>query len=322
MKKFLSLLLSIAIITVAFPVCISAEDIVSDEVFKACVEISPVEPVFNDSDIVNSGKDISVKVSAEENTGISSVWINLNFDPDVFTVEEINATDLFGSGKSIAKAFDGFIRYNARLSLDVSANTGLLFEAVFTVSPDFHGEAEFSVSLRDGLADNCSKYDATSETFFATVPFVGDTEIVDIHSITDKGITTSPTCTDAGYTIHTCEKCGKTFTGNIIDALGHDIISYERKIPTKTEAGWNAYEACANCDYSTLAEIPPLEYDLGDANGDEIVSASDVTYISRKLSGSSISVTSGADVNYDGDVSAADMTILRRKLAGANIEIK
>ncbi len=329
MKKILALLLSIAVITVAFPVCISAENIVSDEVFKTQVEISPVEPVFSDSGIVNSGKDISVKVSAEKNPGISSVWINLEFDPEIFKIKKddsgqdiLSASDIFGKGKSMVRAFDDFIRYNARLNLDVSTNTGILFEVVFTVSPDFHGEAEFSVTLRDGLADNCSRYDATSETFFSTVPFVGDTKTADIHSITDRGITISPTCTDDGYTTHICAICGTSFTGNIVSASGHDIRSYDRKIPTTKEPGWKAYEACTKCDYSTFTEIPPLEFDLGDANGDGIVSASDVTYISRKLAGATISLTSGADVNYDGDVSAADMTILRRKLAGAVIEIK
>ena len=45
----------------------------------------------------------------------------------------------------------------------------------------------------------------------------------------------------------TCDTCGAT-EGT---ALGHDVISHEAKAPTCTEDGWNAYDTCSRCDYST-----------------------------------------------------------------------
>ncbi len=40
--------------------------------------------------------------------------------------------------------------------------------------------------------------------------------------------------------------------------LGHNLIQVEEKQPTQTEVGWNAYEYCTNCDYTTYTEIPKL----------------------------------------------------------------
>ena len=38
----------------------------------------------------------------------------------------------------------------------------------------------------------------------------------------------------------------------------HNIVQYEAKVPTCTEIGWDAYEACTRCDYSTYSEIEAL----------------------------------------------------------------
>lgn len=38
--------------------------------------------------------------------------------------------------------------------------------------------------------------------------------------------------------------------------VGHDIIQVEEKAPTCTEIGWEAYEYCTACDYTTYVEIP------------------------------------------------------------------
>ncbi len=43
-----------------------------------------------------------------------------------------------------------------------------------------------------------------------------------------------------------------------IPAIGHKIVQYPAKKPTFTSVGWEAYEACEYCAYSTLVEIPAL----------------------------------------------------------------
>ena len=44
-------------------------------------------------------------------------------------------------------------------------------------------------------------------------------------------------------------------------ALKHNLVQHAAKAPTCTEKGWNAYETCSRCDYTTYAELPILGHD-------------------------------------------------------------
>ena len=41
-----------------------------------------------------------------------------------------------------------------------------------------------------------------------------------------------------------------------MDTDNHDIVTHEAKTATCVDIGWNAYETCSRCDYSTYSEIP------------------------------------------------------------------
>ena len=69
-------------------------------------------------------------------------------------------------------------------------------------------------------------------------------------------IVTDPTCTEQGYTTHKCSRCNDSYVDNYQDALGHAIEHHEAKAPTCTEIGWEAYDTCSRCDYTTYVEIP------------------------------------------------------------------
>lgn len=52
-----------------------------------------------------------------------------------------------------------------------------------------------------------------------------------------------------------CTTCGQSY-GNI-NPNNHDLEHHEAKAATCTEVGWNAYDTCSRCDYSTTkVEIP------------------------------------------------------------------
>ncbi len=70
---------------------------------------------------------------------------------------------------------------------------------------------------------------------------------------------TMPTCTEQGYTTHTCE-CGDTYVDSYTDKLGHDEVSHEAQEPSCVEVGWEAYETCSRCNYTTYVEIPALKH--------------------------------------------------------------
>ena len=59
------------------------------------------------------------------------------------------------------------------------------------------------------------------------------------------------TCTSPGV----CAACGGSYYG------GHDLVQHAAKAPTCTEIGWDAYETCSRCDYTTYVELPALNHD-------------------------------------------------------------
>ncbi len=146
------------------------------------------------------------------------------------------------------------------------------------------------------------------------------------HSYASEVI--APSCTENGYTVHTCSVCGDSYKDSEISALGHDmlpasctkpsvcgnegcgytegkphghtvvidneipadclrsgytqgrhcstcrmiiveqkfvpaaghvILTHKAKAPSFTSVGWEAYEECLNCDYTTYKEIPMLK---------------------------------------------------------------
>lgn len=72
----------------------------------------------------------------------------------------------------------------------------------------------------------------------------------------------APTCTEKGWDAYeTCSRCDYT-TYAELPALNHDLVRHDAKAATCTEIGWNAYDTCKNCDYTTYAEVPALKHDL------------------------------------------------------------
>jgi hypothetical protein len=62
------------------------------------------------------------------------------------------------------------------------------------------------------------------------------------------------TCENDGLKIFTCD-CGAVDFEEL-DKLAHTLTIVEAQQATCTEKGWEAYEMCENCDYTTYQEIP------------------------------------------------------------------
>ena len=72
----------------------------------------------------------------------------------------------------------------------------------------------------------------------------------------------APTCTEIGWDAYdTCSRCDYT-TYAELPALNHDLKQHAAKAATCTEKGWDAYEACSRCNYTTYAEQPALKHAL------------------------------------------------------------
>ena len=71
----------------------------------------------------------------------------------------------------------------------------------------------------------------------------------------------APTCTTIGWDAYeTCSRCDYS-TYVEKSALGHDIVKHDAQAPTCTAIGWEAYDTCSHCDYTTYVELPALGHD-------------------------------------------------------------
>ena len=75
-------------------------------------------------------------------------------------------------------------------------------------------------------------------------------------------VVTDPTCTEKGYTTHTCSRCGDTYTDSEVEALDHDYAAVVTD-PTCTEVGYTTH-TCSRCgDTYTDSEVDALGHKPG-----------------------------------------------------------
>ena len=100
------------------------------------------------------------------------------------------------------------------------------------------------------------KYDSTYHRVYVTecqnCHKDGNITHLQVHS----GGTETPTCTKG----KTCEKCGAEYGEK--DPNNHDLVHHDAKAPSCTEIGWDAYDTCSRCNYTTYAELPALKHYL------------------------------------------------------------
>lgn len=93
-------------------------------------------------------------------------------------------------------------------------------------------------------------------TTYKTIPAHG-------HFYSDWVETIAPTCTKSGKRIRECLVCYNAQT-QVVEKIGHDIAHHDARSASCAQIGWDAYDACSRCDYTTYIEIPKLEHSLGE----------------------------------------------------------
>ncbi len=95
------------------------------------------------------------------------------------------------------------------------------------------------------------KYQDYSSSAFATFRCIRETA----HEHSYTAVVTPPTCTEKGYTTHTCS-CGHSYVDTYTDALGHAWDGGKvTKQPTATEAGIKTF-TCTRCSATKTETIP------------------------------------------------------------------
>ena len=99
-----------------------------------------------------------------------------------------------------------------------------------------------------------TKYASYSSSSYASF------RCVEAHEHSYTAVVTPPTCTEKGYTTHTCS-CGDSYVDTYVDALGHSWDSGTvTKEPTETETGIRTF-TCTRCGETKTETIPKLTHE-------------------------------------------------------------
>ncbi|MDO4379490.1 MAG: hypothetical protein Q4D20_01320 [Clostridia bacterium] len=106
--------------------------------------------------------------------------------------------------------------------------------------------------------------------FLSLFVFVLSLSAFGIHEHTYFETLVEPTCTERGYTKHTCTVCGESFSDSFVRENGHDVIIQKEVPATCTEKGKTAGMYCGVCKkvLNGLEETEALGHQtVSDKNG-------------------------------------------------------
>ena len=123
----------------------------------------------------------------------------------------------------------------------------------------------------DAYAATCTEhgweaYDACSRCDYTTYVEIPAKGHVPGEAVRENEV--AATCTiDGSYEeVKYCTVCEEEVSREKknIPALGHDLIHHDAQAPTCTEIGWDAYDTCSRCDYTTYKEIAATGHNWGE----------------------------------------------------------
>lgn len=124
-----------------------------------------------------------------------------------------------------------------------------------------HSFADHTPVVDPRVEPNCSKTGKTEGAHCSTCSYVITPQYL-LAKNQDHALTEfdgkAATCTQAGYQAYeVCSRCEYS-TYEAIPALGHDEVSHDAVAATCTQSGNEAYVTCTRCEYSTYSPIAAL----------------------------------------------------------------
>lgn len=238
MKKFLSILTTVALMVASMGLTAFAADVPT-------IKVAEVEASQNE--------EVTVKVSVEGNTGLGAYTMKLGYDSEALTLTGLSEGTLTSSEAS--KIFMGKVETNKVTFTtfgSVFYDDGVLFTATFKVNA-VSGTYPITVDVESFGIDSDIPHNVTN----------GSVTVAHEHSYTNWTQTTAPTCTQPGIETGTCA-CGATTTRTGAAATGHSYGEYTVTTePTCTEKGV-ATATCSVCGATTTKEVAATGHTWGE----------------------------------------------------------
>lgn len=152
------------------------------------------------------------------------------------------------AGEEQITEFDGLVTVSIPYTLQEGDDPDCI--AVYYIKDDG------SVDCNEGIYANGQVTFTTNHFSYYTVTRLSATERCAQYGHVENTVTEDPTCTTAGYTLTTCERCGEVTQQIIIPAKGHNYAE-TRVEPTCTDGG-SITKDCADCDSLVTINLPAV----------------------------------------------------------------
>ncbi|MBQ3355518.1 MAG: InlB B-repeat-containing protein [Oscillospiraceae bacterium] len=214
------------------------------------------------SGTVQPGESVTVPVSITDNTGFAGFTFIITCDEGL-TITNITKGALLSTSES--GSFTKNIESGKVTWYDVEnlTNDGVLFNLVLTLSANAEpGEYGITIALKDSQPTNFVDYLSQA----VPIRFTAGKVVYNDHTHSYTAVTTSPTCTEAGAIIYTCE-CGDTYS-ETLEPLGHlqGEATEEVTTPATCTTAGSGYAVvyCERCNIELSREaivLPALGHD-------------------------------------------------------------
>ena len=204
-----------------------------------------------------AGATVTVPVEIWNNAGFAGFTFQITSDPSLVLtgIKRGAVLEAAGNGLFTVNIKKGIINWTGDCNI---TGNGVILELTFTIADNVSdGEYEVSVACKGNEASNC--VDEHSQPVAVTFEpgTVTVTKAPHVHSY--KAVVTAPTCTEKGYTTHTCA-CGDSYVDTYVDALGHAWDNGKvTKQPTEAETGVKTF-TCTRCGETRTETMPVIPH--------------------------------------------------------------
>ncbi len=265
LKKIASIFLA-ALMIFALAVTAGAEN---TEIFKVEVEAMTTTSTVSSSPIIyNPGEEFTVKISASQNSGITSLKLFIDYDESVLEIvsNKSRATNLFTDNDLLTDYFttdgNGYLIFYSDNYPNISTETGVFAELTFVARDVCATESAITVTRFQNSEGNCMVQTIAG---LKPVTFVAESTEFNIHAIDAEHATVYPVkCEEDGYTLYTCESCNSdSIKGNIIPATGHhgDAAVEENRVESTctVKGNYDSVVYCKDCEEELSRTVVTIE---------------------------------------------------------------
>jgi len=200
------------------------------------------------SGLSNENITITADVLADE--ALDSVKEILGDKAELIGDNKIYNFGLSQSGSYIEDEFKGYVTVSVPYELAEGEDPESI--AIWYVSED--GSVE---TIKAEYSNGTATFQVKHFSYY-TVTRLSPADRCALYGHVENNIVVEPTCTEGGYTIHVCQRCGQSSKGEFTEALGHDT-EVEVTPATCLKNGKEVHTCKAeNCGYSYTTVIRAL----------------------------------------------------------------